>query len=187
MHQVEWVFGYGSLMWDPGFHAAETVKARLTGYARSFCLRSTLYRGTEDVPGLVLGLDEDAQATCNGLAMRIAPEDHAEVMAYLRAREMSTESYREAVVPLLLEDGRQVRALTYVMSRDHPHYAGGMCLTEQAEIIARAQGGRGPNADYLFNTARHLADIGLADAALDQLSDAVRRLLDRDHDAAGRP
>lgn len=177
MNRINWVFGYGSLLWDPGFHPAETAKARLAGFARSFCLRSTRYRGTEDMPGLVLGLDEAAGAECSGLAMRIADPDHDEVMAYLNAREMDTGAYREAIVPLALEDGRRIEALTYVMRRDHVEYAGGLCLREQARIIARARGGRGPNADYLFNTARHLAQIGLTDDALEQLADQVRRLM----------
>lgn len=177
MHDVSWVFGYGSLMWDPGFRPAETVKARLTGYARSFCLKSTRYRGTVEDPGLVLGLDEDAHASCNGLALRIAPEDRDTVLTYLYQREMITEAYREVIAPVALDDGREVEALIYVMRRDHEQYMGGLCLHEQARIIARAHGGRGSNCDYLFNTARHLAQIGLNDDALDQLSEDVRRLL----------
>lgn len=177
MNRITWVFGYGSLIWDPGFHPAETAKARLIGFSRSFCLRSTRYRGTEDAPGLVLGLDEAEGAECGGLAMRIPEPDHDEVMAYLNAREMDTGAYREAIVPLVLDDGRQVEALAYVMRRDHDQYAGGLDLQEQARIIARAHGGRGPNADYLFNTTRHLAQIGLSDAELEQLSDQVRRLM----------
>lgn len=172
-----WVFGYGSLMWNPGFTPAETVKAHLTGYARSFCLRSFSYRGTEDYPGLVLGLDESPEARCSGLAMRIPDEDHDEVRRYLYQREMTSSAYREAVLPVALEDGRTVPALAYVMQRDHWHYAGGLCPLEQAQIIARAHGGRGPNAEYLFNTAQHLAEIGVVDTMMEQLSDAVRRLL----------
>ncbi|MBK4215296.1 gamma-glutamylcyclotransferase [Paracoccus caeni] len=178
MHKISWVFGYGSLMWDPGFQPVETVKAHLTGYSRSFCLISTHYRGTETQPGLVLGLDEEPAARCSGLAMRIHEPDHVEVMAYLHAREMVTEAYREEVVTLHLDDGRAVEALTYVMRRDHEQYAGHLDAAEQARIIATAEGGRGPNAEYLFNTARHLAEIGLADAGLDHLSDEVRRLID---------
>ena len=178
MRRIDWVFGYGSLMWDPGFQPVECVRAHLRGYARSFCLRSTIYRGTEESPGLVLGLDADQSAQCSGLAMRIETEQHEEVMAYLHAREMSTSAYVETIVPLTLEGGRQVEALTYVMARDNNQYAGGLEITEQAQIIARAHGRRGPNHEYLFNTARHLAEIGLADSGMDKLSDAVRMLLD---------
>lgn len=177
MRRIDWVFGYGSLIWDPGFTPVEARRAWVSGYARSFCMRSTRYRGTEAVPGLVLALDEQPGAECGGLALRVAPADHDEVIAYLRARELVTEAYREAILPLRLEDGRHVEALTYVMRRDHDQYAGGLDLAQQAQIIARAQGRRGANAEYLFNTAAHLADIGLADAELDRLTDQVRRLL----------
>ena len=178
MRKIEWVFGYGSLIWDPGFAPIETVRAWVSGYARSFCLRSIEHRGTSTLPGLVLGLDEQASGRCSGLALRIADADHDEVLAYLRARELVTDAYREAILPLQLEDGRRVEALAYVMRRDHVQYAGGLDLAEQARIIAQAAGGRGRNADYLFNTASHLTQIGLRDAVMDQLSDEVRKLLD---------
>ncbi|MBU3029237.1 gamma-glutamylcyclotransferase [Paracoccus marinaquae] len=177
MSKVFWVFGYGSLMWDPGFRPAETVRARLTGYARSFCLRSTRYRGTEETPGLVLGLDAEQGAECRGLALRIADGEYDEVMHYLRERELDTGAYHEAILPVALEDGRGIEAVAYVMRRDHWQYAGNLCAREQAEIIARAEGGRGPNADYLFNTTRHLAEMGLPDAWLERLSGDVRRLM----------
>jgi len=180
MRKIEWVFGYGSLIWDPGFSPVESARAWVTGYARSFCLRSIQHRGTAALPGLVLGLDAQPGGECSGLALRIAEADHDEVLAYLRARELVTDAYQEAILPLRLEDGRRIEALAYVMRRDHVQYAGGLDLAEQARIIARAQGGRGPNADYLFNTAAHLAQIGLADATMDHLTDEVRKLLESD-------
>lgn len=179
MRKIDWVFGYGSLIWDPGFAPAETARAWLTGYARSFCLRSIQHRGTASLPGLVLGLDAQPEAECGGLALRIADHDHDEVLAYLRARELVTDAYQEAILPLRLEDGRRIEALAYVMRRDHVQYAGGLPVDEQARIIAQAHGGRGPNADYLFNTAAHLAQIGLGDSDMDHLSDKVRRLLEQ--------
>ncbi|MDO5704418.1 MAG: gamma-glutamylcyclotransferase [Paracoccus sp. (in: a-proteobacteria)] len=177
MQRISWVFGYGSLMWNPGFDPVETVRARLEGYARSFCLLSIEHRGTPECPGLVLGLDEDAAAHCSGLALRVPETDHDDIIATLRERELVTQAYAEALVPVELEDGRQVQALAYVMRRDHWQYAGGLPAWEQAQMIAAAHGGRGPNADYLFNTARHLAQIGLADDVMDELSDTVRHLL----------
>ncbi len=185
MRKVDWVFGYGSLIWDPGFVPAETARAWASGYARSFCLRSIQHRGTRARPGLVLGLDEQPGARCGGLALRIADHDHDEVLAYLRARELVTDAYQEAILPLLLENGRRVEALAYVMRRDHVQYAGGLPLDEQARIIAGAHGGRGPNAEYLFNTAAHLARIGLGDAAMDRLSVKVRKLLETDANPGG--
>lgn len=172
-----WVFAYGSLLWDPGFDAEERVTARLSGYARSFCLRSITYRGTPEAPGLVLGLDEEHGAHCTGIAMRIEPAAWAEVQTYLRGRELTTSAYREAVLPVDLVDGRRVLAMTFVMQRDHVQYAGGLALDEQARIIAAAHGGRGPNADYLFNTAAHLRQIGLGCAQMDALSAEVRAIL----------
>ncbi|QBX35202.1 gamma-glutamylcyclotransferase [Paracoccus liaowanqingii] len=174
MERIDWVFGYGSLIWNPGFDPVETVRARLAGYARSFCLRSIQHRGTEALPGLVLGLDPQEGALCQGVALRIAPADHDRVLAELRDRELVTDAYRETILPLALEDGRRVSALAYVMRRDHWQYAGDLPHDEQARIIAAAHGGRGANADYLFNTAAHLAQIGMADDHLDALSQAVR-------------
>lgn len=176
MNRIEWVFGYGSLIWDPGFAPSETMRARLTGFARSFCLRSIQHRGTEDVPGLVLGLDPQPGAICQGVALRIAPRDHDRVLSALRERELVTDAYQEQVLPVVLEDGRRVQALAYVMRRDHWQYAGDLSPEEQARIIAQAHGGRGPNADYLFNTASHLTRIGMPDDQLDALSHAVRAL-----------
>ncbi len=172
-----WVFAYGSLMWDPGFRVAEMVSARLDGYARSFCLRSVVYRGTVEAPGLVLGLDSEPGAHCLGLALRVAEPDWDETLAGLRARELTTNAYAELWLPLALEDGRRVEAVTYVIRRDHDQYAGAIDLQEQARIIAWAQGGRGPNADYLFNTARHLEQMGIEDLAMAELARQVRGLL----------
>ncbi|RDW13197.1 gamma-glutamylcyclotransferase [Paracoccus thiocyanatus] len=169
-----WVFAYGSLMWDPGFPVAEMAPATLDGYARSFCLRSIIYRGTSEAPGLVLGLHAEAGAHCRGLALRVAAPDWPRSLAGLRARELSTNAYAELSLPLMLADGRRVDAIAYVIRPDHDQYAGLLELHEQARIIAQAQGGRGPNADYLFNTARHLAQMGIEDRAMDELARLVR-------------
>lgn len=171
------MFAYGSLIWDPGFDVAESIEARLSGFSRSFCMQSVAYRGTVDSPGLVLALEEDPQAFCRGLALRVPDALWPETLAALRARELTTNAYREAVLPLDLRDGRQVDAVTYVIRRDHSQYAGGLSIDEQARIIARATGQRGPNCDYLFNTSRHLAQIGLPDAGLDDLARRVAVLI----------
>ena len=177
MERIEWVFGYGSLIWNPGFDPAEAVHAHLSGYARSFCLRSIQHRGTEDLPGLVLGLDPQDGASCYGVALRIRPRDHDRVLADLRARELVTDAYREAIVPVALQDGRQVQALAYVIDPDHVQYCGGLALAEQARIIAGASGGRGSNRDYLAATTAHLAALGIADPDLDWLDHEVRHLI----------
>lgn len=172
-----WVFGYGSLLWNPGFTPVETVHATLEGYARSFCMRSIHHRGTEADPGLVLALDAQRGAICDGLAMRVAEADEAVTLEYLRERELISSAYLEKLLPLRITDGRDVTAVTYVIDPHHVQYCGALELEEQARIIAGAVGGRGPNSEYLFNTASHLAELGIPDADLEWLSRRVRALI----------
>jgi cation transport protein ChaC len=171
-----WVFGYGSLIWHPGFPVAEQQIARLWGWRRSFCMHSIHHRGTVEAPGLVLALDRAADAHCDGVAFAVAPGCEAETLATLRERELISSAYLEEWVTLALRVGREVRALAYVIDPGHVQYCGGLPLEEQARIIAGATGGRGPNRDYLFSTAAHLAELGIRDADLDWLSDRVRAL-----------
>lgn len=172
-----WVFGYGSLMWNPGFQPAERHIARLSGYHRAFCLASIEHRGTRDLPGLVLALDARAGAACAGVAYRMPDADRAAILAYLRARELVTSAYLERVLPIRLEDGRDVMAIAYVIDPDHWQYRGALAAGEQAAMIARAHGKSGANSDYLFNTAAHLAALGLPDAEMDHLCSLVRGIL----------
>jgi cation transport protein ChaC len=171
-----WVFGYGSLMWNPGFAVAEQAIARLPGFHRSFCMRSIHHRGTVARPGLVLALDAMPGASCDGVAFRVAPGQEDQTLAYLRERELVSAAYLERVLPVDLADGRQVAAVVFVIDADHAQYCGGLPLEEQARIIAAAHGGRGPNDEYLHNTADHLAALGIADDDLLWLADRVRAL-----------
>ncbi|MCR9126673.1 MAG: gamma-glutamylcyclotransferase [Rhodobacteraceae bacterium] len=171
-----WVFGYGSLLWNPGFPVAQSQVARLPGYARSFCMRSIHHRGSEAEPGLVLALDEADGAECTGMALAVADGHETATLDYLRARELISSAYVERMLTLELATGARVSAVTYVIDRDHVQYCGGLPLEEQARIIARAIGGRGPNSEYLFNTAQHLTEAGLADPDLDWLALRVRNL-----------
>ena len=171
-----WVFGYGSLIWNPGFEVEERVIASLPGYHRSFCMRSVHHRGTEENPGLVLALDEAHQARCHGVALSAPAHRRDEVLAYLRARELVSSAYVEKTLTVELTDGRTVEAVTYVVDPDHVQYCGGLDLEEQAQIIARAVGGRGPNTEYLFNTTVHLTKLGIRDQELDWLTRRVRHL-----------
>ncbi len=170
-----WVFGYGSLLWNPGFTPAESVKARLDGYHRSFCMRSVEHRGTRAAPGLVLALDAAPGATCTGMAFRAAADEADAVLAMLRERELITAAYLERRLTLALHDGRDVEALAYVIDPNHTQYCR-LPLDEQARIIASAHGGRGPNTEYLHNTAAHLAELGVRDAEIEWLDAEVRRI-----------
>ena len=175
MPDTLWIFGYGSLIWNPGFAHGQTRIARLEGFERSFCMRSIHHRGTVDHPGLVLALDE-GQGGCEGVAFEVDARIAEETLEYLRARELISAAYLERVVPVALQGGTVVQAVTYIIDRAHGQYCGGLPLEEQARIIARAVGGRGPNRDYLVNTAQHLADLGLRDPDLDWLAMRVGEL-----------
>ena len=171
-----WVFAYGSLLWKPGFDVAESVIGRLPGYARSFCMRSIHHRGTVDKPGLVLALDAATGTACDGIALRVMPGQEAQTLEYLRERELISSAYVEKNLEVQLADGRTIIALVYVIDADHDQYCGGLPLEEQAQIIAFAIGGMGPNTEYLFNTASHLSEIGLHDPSLEWLQARVKSL-----------
>ncbi len=171
-----WVFGYGSLLWNPGFPVARSERATLHGYARSFCMSSIHHRGTEDHPGLVLALDEQTAAHCKGLALAVETGHEERTLHELRERELISSAYVEKMLDVHLDCGTVVNAVTYVIDEAHVQYCGGMPLEEQAQIIAHAVGGRGPNTEYLYNTTEHLAEIGLRDPDLEWLSQRVRSI-----------
>ncbi|HEY0212211.1 MAG TPA: gamma-glutamylcyclotransferase [Paenirhodobacter sp.] len=175
MTQPLWIFGYGSLIWDPGFTPVETRRARLTGWRRSFCMRSIHFRGTPEAPGLVLALDHDPVAECAGLVFRVGEDQAEPVLSALRARELVTNAYLEQCLPVRCEGGETVAAITYVIDPAGPQYCA-LTPEDQAQIIARATGLRGPNRDYLWNTARHLRAHGLSDEGLDALAARVDAL-----------
>lgn len=168
-----WVFGYGSLMWKPGFDYDDMEKAVLPGYARRFCLDSITYRGTPEYPGLVLALDEAPGAACAGVAYRVGPRRAREVHEYLRARELVTYSYLEKMLPVRLESGASPAALCYVMDKTHVQYRGGLTPEQQAEVIATAHGPAGSNREYLEKTVHQLSLLQIRDEELDRLSALV--------------
>ena len=169
-----WVFGYGSLMWNPGFDYVERQVATLNGYRRALCVRSWVHRGTQERPGLVLGLDRGG--SCRGMAFRVAAEKFGGVVDYLRERELVTHVYLERTLPVTLPDRRRVQALTYVCDRAHHQYAGGLDVMEAAGVVHVAAGRSGPNDAYVFNTVDHLREIGIRDHWLESVASEVRRM-----------
>ena len=167
-----WVFGYGSLLWKQGFPFAESLHARLEGYHRALCIHSHRHRGTPERPGLVLGLEPGG--ACEGMAYRVEEANREATIAYLRERELVTNVYLERVLPVTLEDGRSVRALTYVVDPTHPQYAGPMSVDEAVARVSGAVGSGGPNEDYVVNTARCLRASGIADERLEAIAERVR-------------
>ena len=170
-----WVFGYGSLLWNPGFTPVRQVKARLMDYHRSFCMLSIHHRGSEDDPGLVLALDKQPGGQCTGVAFQVADEEAENVHAQLRERELISSAYYEDTVELISDVGEAIPALAYIINPDHVQYCQ-FDLEKQAQIIAKAVGGRGPNTEYLYNTAVHLTELGIKDTDMDWLVQRVRAL-----------
>lgn len=168
-----WVFGYGSLMWRPGFAHVEIARARLHGFRRSLCVYSWVHRGSAERPGLVLGLDRGG--SCVGLAFRVPNKLRDEVVAYLRERELVTAVYLERLLPVRLASGENVMALCYVVDRAHRQYAGRLTVEEAAKIVIGGVGQSGRNEDYLFNTVDHLKALGIRDHWLEGVAALVPR------------
>jgi cation transport protein ChaC len=169
-----WVFGYGSLMWRPGFDFEEAVPAKLFGAHRSLCVLSHTHRGTPTRPGLVLGLDRGG--SCLGVAFRVAEENGESVIGYLRKRELDSDVYLETRRPVVISGlaGGAISALLYVVDQKHPQYAGRLPRTEALRIVRQGHGHSGPNRDYVVNTANHLAKLGIRDPELEWLARQLR-------------
>lgn len=177
MSKEFWVFGYGSLMWRPGFPYIERSVATLTHHRRSFCLKSVRYRGTHDYPGLVLALEPKQGTLCRGVAYRVSADDAIETRAYLQDRELDRGSYFEKFQTLTLADDRQIEALCYVINPDNPDYYRDLTVEEKAERISRAVGPAGSNRDYLFNTHNDLKEMLLEDSEVEILAEKVSSII----------
>ena len=169
-HADLWVFGYGSLMWRPGFAFIEQVPARLIGEHRALCVYSFDHRGTPEKPGLVLGLDRGG--ACRGIAFRVAAGQRLETIGYLRSREQTTNVYREVTRSVWLENEARVRvsALAYVVDRGHVQYAGRLSLAEQLRHVQQGHGRSGNNRDYVLSTVKSIEAQGFRDDQLHQLA-----------------
>ncbi|MFM8754683.1 MAG: gamma-glutamylcyclotransferase [Phenylobacterium sp.] len=174
MSADRWVFGYGSLMWRPGFEWAERRAATLQGRRRAFCIYSVHHRGTPERPGLVLGLTRGGSV--RGVAYRVTEKAWPEVRAYLRERDQPTETYGEAEVEVRIDPGVRVGCLTYLSDTRHPQWAGSLPLEAQARLIAGARGLSGRNIDYLRDLVSHLREAGIRDRGMEGLLVRVTEL-----------
>ena len=168
-----WVFGYGSLMWNPAIHVKAARPALLHGYHRRFCLWTPLGRGTPERPGLTLALEPGGR--CRGMALCIDAglvESESEIVW---RREMLSGAYCWRWVQVRTADG-PLRAVTFVMNRRNPRYAGRLADAEVAAAIARAEGRIGRCADYLRSTVRHLDELGCSDGPMHRLLCEVETL-----------
>ncbi len=159
-----WVFGYGSLMWRPGFEFEEQSPALVRGYHRSLCIFSHVHRGTPEKPGLVLGLDRGG--ACRGVAFRVSAARREATLSYLREREQVTAVYLEAWLQARVENGRQVSCVAYVVDRAHPQYAGRLPASDVLKLVAQGHGVSGANVDYVRFTHDHLVAAGVMDPTL---------------------
>jgi cation transport protein ChaC len=174
-----WVFGYGSLIWQPGFAHVETRRARLYGYRRSLCVYSFVHRGTRERPGLVLGLDHGG--SCVGLAFRVPGDLRDEVITYLRERELVTNVYLERTLRVRLDKGgttggETVTAVAYIVDRHHEQYAGALDAANAARVVRGAVGQSGKNEDYVLSTLEHLEALGISDHWLEDVARRVAPL-----------
>jgi cation transport protein ChaC len=161
-----WVFGYGSLLWNPLFPIAEARPATVHGLHRRFCLRSLASRGTRERPGLVLGLERGG--ACRGIAFRLPSALALDELHLLWRREMVVGSYRPVWVRVRAGE-RALTALAFAVRRDHPQYAA-LSMDEQADTIAHACGAFGSSCEYLTKTRSALAEHGIVDAYLERLA-----------------
>jgi len=169
-----WVFGYGSLMWRPGFEHLERHPARLIGAHRALCVYSFVHRGTPEKPGLVLGLDRGGN--CRGIVYRVAAARRADTIEYLRAREQVTMVYRETQRAVWLDDnpGKRVTALCYMVNRRHEQYAGRLSLERQLHFVRQGHGHSGGNRDYVLDTMAEIERQGYRDAPLHLLAEQLK-------------
>jgi glutathione-specific gamma-glutamylcyclotransferase len=179
-----WVFGYGSLMWRPGFDVLERVPAKLIGMHRALCVYSFVHRGTPEKPGLVMGLDRGGM--CRGIAYRVAAAKREETIAYLREREQVTSVYLETMRRIALEDEtrRQVRALCYAVDRGHVQYAGRLSIDESVHYVRQGHGRSGNNRDYVIETVRALEALGYRETELHQIAERLKGVHETEPSAA---
>jgi cation transport protein ChaC len=173
-----WVFGYGSLMWNPAINVKLSKPAHVRGYHRTFCLKLTAGRGTVEAPGLMLGIDRGG--SCAGMAHCIAAEGVESELTILWYREMLSGAYEPRWINAEIEGVGKSRVLAFAINRSHPRYEGALDEDVMAARIAAAKGFLGTNRDYLFRTIAHLNEHGLADAPLQRLAERVRALSETD-------
>lgn len=163
-----WVFGYGSLIWRPEFTHDRRVPARVFGYHRRLCLRSVLYRGTPECPGLVAGLDRGG--SCAGVAYRLRAASAPRELERLWQREMFMGSYAPRWLwARPLAGGAPLLALAFVVRHDAPNYGGHLTEAETINVLRRACGERGSSLEYLQRTVEALRAEGLRDAHFERL------------------
>ncbi|MBO04292.1 MAG: gamma-glutamylcyclotransferase [Chloroflexi bacterium] len=169
--QDVWLFGYGSLMWNPIIHYVERRAGHVFGFHRSYCLRTAMGRGTPEQPGLTLGLERGG--SCRGLLFRVSGDIAEDELDFVWNREMISRAYTPRLINAYTDD-RTVRAIAFVMNTQHDGYAGRLTIEETADMIAKAHGRLGRCSEYLENTVMHLDELGIGDGPMHRLLERVR-------------
>jgi cation transport protein ChaC len=169
-----WVFGYGSLMWSPGFRPSAKSAALVRGYHRALCILSNRYRGTPEKPGLVMGLCRGG--SCWGMALRVPAARVRRVLSALWKREMLNRVYKPTLIPVLIAPGRRIRALAFVADTAHRQFVRELDLHGRARLVAQGIGQRGRCVDYIRNTLEHMLELGVNDPHLARILDAAMGL-----------
>lgn len=172
--QDVWIFGYGSLIWRPAFPYMERRIATLPGYARRFWQESTDHRGTPIEPGRVVTLIHDPDATVVGVAYRVGPSDHGDVIGGLDLRER--QGYEKVIARASLDDGTEAEVTAYIASPDNPHYVGPEDVETIACVCASATGPSGTNAEYVTQLQSALRTLGAIDPHVEEVALALETL-----------
>ena len=179
-----WVFGYGSLMWSPGFSYKQKTRGRVHGYHRALCILSTRYRGTKRKPGLVMGLCRGG--SCWGMAYQVHAAGVRRALARLWKREMPRRVYAPRLLQVQIPGGRQVRALAFLADPTHPAYVHELDLHGRARLVAQGIGQRGTAVDYIRHTLEHMRELGVSDPHLERILHAALALGSNGSGAAAR-
>jgi len=169
-----WIFGYGSLMWSPGFRPAEQRAGLVRGYHRALCILSNRYRGTPEKPGLVMGLCRGG--SCWGMAFRVPAARVRRVLRALWKREMLNRVYVPTMVQVTVGPKRRIRALAFVADTAHRQFARELDLHGRARLVAQGIGQRGRCVDYIRNTLEHMLALGVNDPHLARVLEAALKL-----------
>ncbi|KAK6023280.1 ChaC-like protein [Ostertagia ostertagi] len=170
-------------MWNPALDYAEMQQCKVDGWRRSFCFWTPMGRGTPDLPGLMLALEQGGE--CEGMAYRLSADLVRGELALLWNREMLAGLYKARWVPTRLRDGRIVSAISFVVDPGHCQYCGDLPIERAAHHIAFAEGRRGACRDYLTNTADHARSLGIHDPYIEDMVSRVARL--REQPSPARP
>jgi cation transport protein ChaC len=168
-----WLFGYGSLMWNPCIHYLDRQSALLRGFHRNFCLHAPTGRGSPEKPGLMLALKNGG--SCRGIAYRIDPAVAEHELSIVWNREMVSGAYQPKLLKLLTPQA-EIKAITFVVNRQHPRFVPSIEQQQAARLIAQAEGWLGSCDEYLFSTVDHLDELGVVDGPMHELKRLVEKI-----------